>query len=61
MTLTVFYGRSAGFLSTFVICGSAAAQDCPDLAGIHDLLPRIDNQIAGPGHARIFRWSAKVR
>lgn len=26
----------------------AAAQSCSDLADVHDLLPRIDNQIAGP-------------
>ncbi len=38
----------AAFLSSFVIGVSAHAQECADLGGVHDLLPRIDNQIAGP-------------
>jgi len=36
------------FLSTFVMSMSAAAQDCSDFAGIHELLPQIDRQIEGP-------------
>ena len=36
----------AGILSVFAICVSAGAQDCSDLMGVHDLLPRMDNQIA---------------
>lgn len=37
----------AGFLSTFAICMAASAQECSDLAVVHDLLPSIDNQISG--------------
>ena len=41
-------GPFAGFLTTFVMSFPAAAQDCPDLGGVHELLPRIDHQISGP-------------
>jgi len=41
-------GPFAGLLTTIVMSFPAAAQDCPDLAGVHDLLPRIDDQLSGP-------------
>ena len=37
----------AGFLSTLVMCVSVAAEDCPDLMDVHNLLLRIDNQTSG--------------
>ena len=37
----------AGFVSTLVMCVSVAAEDCPDLMDVHNLFPRIDNQISG--------------